>query len=545
MHAARVPTLEQDCAALSTTLAEARQRAGELELHAGRLAFELEGARSLLAELRAAREHAEQAVRDGAGTLALTQRQLAELEVHAGRVEAERDAALTALGEAKAALDLATRRAHEDAATLETARRKTGELEIHASRLAAELEAARAALLAAQTTLAAETATRAATELELRSLAAGRAELETRLTAERAHTQEKLSLLESARESLVLQFKTLANDVLEEKSQRFAEQNKEGLGALLEPLKAQLADFKGKVESVHLEGTRERSALREQVTQLLGLNQQLSQDAHDLTRALKGSSKAQGNWGELILERVLEQGGLRAGHEYDAQESHTRDDGSRLQPDVVIHLPGDRHLVVDAKVSLVAWEASVSASSDEAREVALGRLVDSLRAHLLGLSGKRYQDLYRLRSLDFVILFVPIEPAYLAAIQREPALWQEAWERNVLLVSPSTLLFVMRTVAHLWRQEQQGRNAQDIARRGAELYDKLAAFVADLQEVGRHLARAQGAHEEAVKKLSTGRGNVLRQAERLRELGVKPDKALPAELLLPEVEEPPGALPSG
>jgi DNA recombination protein RmuC len=260
----------------------------------------------------------------------------------------------------------------------------------------------------------------------------------------------------------------------------------------------------------------------------MSLNQKLSEDAHNLTRALKGSSKTQGNWGELILERVLEASGLRKGIEYDVQESFTREDGSRVQPDVVIHLPDSKHLVVDAKVSLTAYEAHANAESDVARELALKGHVDSVRSHIKGLSEKNYQLLYGLKSLDFVVMFVPVEPAFMLAVAHDPELWQDAWKRNVLLVSPSTLLFV---VAHLWRQEQQTRNAQDIAKRGAELFDKLVGFIDDLQNVGSRLAQAQKAYEGAYGKLTAGRGNVIRQAEMLKELGVKPTKSLPPDML--------------
>lgn len=223
--------------------------------------------------------------------------------------------------------------------------------------------------------------------------------------------------------------------------------------------------------------------------------------------------------------------GLRRGFEYEVQESHVREDGSRAQPDVVIHLPEERRLVVDSKVSLVAYQTAVSAIDESERAAAVSAHLDSVRTHIRGLSAKRYQELHGLDALDFVILFVPIEPAYMLALEADPKLWQEAWERNVLLVGPSTLLFVLRTVAHLWRQEQRNRNAQEIARRGAELYDKLVGFTTDLLEVGERLGKAQQAYDNARRKLAEGRGNVIRQAEMLKELGVKPSKSLPKALV--------------
>ena len=351
------------------------------------------------------------------------------------------------------------------------------------------------------------------------------------LDAERRAAQEKLQLLNEAREALTHQFKSLANDILEEKGKRFAEQNQQSLGLLLDPLRMRLQEFQGKVEQFYDAEGKQRSALSQQVHQLMGLNQVLSEDAKNLTQALKGSTKAQGNWGELILERVLELAGLRRGVEYDVQENHQRDDGTRAQPDVVIHLPENRHLVVDAKVSLLAYEEYASADDDLQRAAAQRRHLESVRQHIKGLAERNYQQLHGLQSLDFVLMFVPIEPAFMLAVTSDSQLYSDAWNKNVLLVSPSTLLFVVRTVAHLWRQEAQSRNAQEIAQRGAELYDRLVGFVEDLERVGKNLTQAQDAYANAHKKLSQNRGNVIRQAEMLRELGVKPAKALPMALV--------------
>ena len=373
------------------------------------------------------------------------------------------------------------------------------------------------------------------------------ATLEAQLAAERAQSAEKIALLQDARESLGLQFKTLANDILEEKSRRFAEQNQASLGTLLDPLRNRLADFQGKVEQFYDAEGKQRSALSQQVSQLMDLNKLLGEEARSLTSALKGSSKAQGNWGELILERVLEASGLRRGFEYHVQQNHTREDGSRAQPDVVIQLPEERTLVVDAKVSLIAYEECVTAETDEARQLAQRRHLASVRAHIEGLSARNYQQLYSLKTLDFVLMFVPIEPAFMLAVAADEQLFMDAWRRNVLLVSPSTLLFVVRTVAHLWRQEQQNRNAQEIARRGADLYDKLAAFVADLEDIGRSLDKAQKSYGEAFKRLKAGRGNAIAQAERLRDLGVKPTRTLSPNALegaLPDLDERGDGLPS-
>jgi DNA recombination protein RmuC len=356
------------------------------------------------------------------------------------------------------------------------------------------------------------------------------ASLETELRNEREQGEQRLADLRAAREQLTHEFKVLANEILEEKSKKFSEQNQTSLQALLDPLKERIQLFQGKVEEVYVNEGQQRSQLAEQVRQLLDLNRQLSDDAGNLTRALKGQSKMQGNWGELILERVLDAAGLIEGTHYQTQVSHHREDGTRAQPDVVLKLPEDRQLVIDAKVSLTAYEAWVNAETDDIRKVELKRHIESVRNHMRGLSGKNYQELYQLNSLDFVIMFVPVEPAFHLAIAEDEGLWQEAWERNVLLVSSSTLLFVVRTVSHLWRQEQQSQNAREIARRGGELYDKLCAFVGDLEGIGRNLTQAQNAHQGALTKL-TGRGSLINRAEQLRKLGVKATKSLPAGFL--------------
>ena len=362
------------------------------------------------------------------------------------------------------------------------------------------------------------------------------ARLETSLELERSGAQEKMTLLQEAKEQLRQQFQVFAQDILEEKSKRFSEQLQTALGQILEPLRARIQEFQGKVETAYVNDSKDRSALAEQVKNLVSMNQQLSERASDLTRALTSQNKAQGNWGELILERVLETSGLRKGLEYSVQESHQREDGSRVQPYVVLHLPEQRHLIIDAKMSLNAYMDYVNAADDLVREGARKRHIDSVRAHIKGLAEKNYQDLYGSGSPDFVLMFVPVESAFMLAITEDSALWQDAWQRNVLLVSPSTLLFVVRTVAQLWRQEQQTRNAQEIAKRGAALYDKFVGFVSDMDSLGQRLQQANKAYDDSVKKLSSGNGSLVRQAEMLKELGVKPSKRLP-DHHLPEADD--------
>lgn len=357
------------------------------------------------------------------------------------------------------------------------------------------------------------------------------AELNTSIEAERRQSAEKLALLNEAKDQLSASFKALANDILEEKSQRFTEQNKVNIGQILEPLKTKIDEFKSKVEEVYVQEGKDRTALAEQVRQLMGLNEQLSQDANNLALALKGSSKTQGNWGEMVLERVLEDFGLRRDLDYFMRPTYAKEDGSRVQPDAVIRLPENRNLVVDAKVSLVAYDEYTSADNDGARAAAIQRHIASVRGHINALSASYYQSIEALKSLDFVIMFVPIEPAFILAVASDSKLWQDAWQKSVLLVSPSSLLFVVRIVANLWTQELQKRSVQDIFKRGAELYDKFVGFVEDLKTVGQRLTQAKDSYDNAYAKLSAGRGNVIRQAEMLKELGVKPTKTLPPELV--------------
>jgi DNA recombination protein RmuC len=355
-------------------------------------------------------------------------------------------------------------------------------------------------------------------------------QLTTILELERSQAKERIEFREDSKEQLSNQFKTLASEILEEKSKKFTDQNKINLDQILGPLKIKISEFQGKVQEVYIQESKDRSALSEQVKQLMSLNNQLSDDAHNLTQALKGQSKAQGNWGELILERVLEASGLRKGHEYNVQVSHVREDGTRVQPDVVVHLPEQRHLIIDAKVSLTAYEIHANSDNDPERIAAIKKHLESVRSHIKELSEKNYHQLYGLQSFDFVLMFIPVEPAFMLAISHDNNLWLESWKKNILLVSPSTLLFVVRTVAHLWKQEQQNSNAQEIASRGAELYNKLAGFVEDLDMLGKRLQQAQISYDDAYGKFSKGKGNVIRQAEMLKELGIKPSKSISQSL---------------
>jgi DNA recombination protein RmuC len=376
-------------------------------------------------------------------------------------------------------------------------------------------------------------------ETEARDLRSARDALQlkaTELAAVLDAQKEKLGFLAEAREDLANRFKNLANDILEEKSKRFSETNRQGLETLLNPLKEKIGEFQAKVEQAYDKESRERLTLQGEIKRLAELNVQVSEDAGNLTRALKGDAKAQGTWGELVLERLLESSGLRVNEEYVVQKSFLNEDDRRSKPDVVVNLPEKRHVIIDSKVSLTAYDRYVGAEDETGRQSALRQHVLSVRTHVMELSAKNYQNLYGLESLDFVLMFVPVESACMLAMQSEREMFLDALRKNVLIVSPSSLIGVLRTIAHIWRQEHQNRNGKELVRQCAALYDKFVGFVADLDDVGRKLKATQDSFEAAKGKLSTGKGNLIRQAERIRSLGVKPTKALPAHLVDEAVE---------
>jgi len=355
--------------------------------------------------------------------------------------------------------------------------------------------------------------------------------LEAELDSERKQGLGRIESLNEAKEALTSQFKNLANEILEDKSKRFTEQNAASLDALLKPLQTKLTEFKEQVNNSYGNEARERFALKSEIERLANLNLRMSDETRSLTQALKGDSKVQGNWGELVLESILESSGLRKGEEYVVQDSHTQSDGSRLQPDVVIKLPEGRSLVVDSKVSITAYARHAETTDTEIAERELAAHIQSLRQHIQGLSGKNYSSLYGVGSVDFVLMFVPIEPAFLLALKTAPNLYQEALAKNIVLVCPSTLMATLRTVAHLWRQDHQNRNALEIAKQCGSLYDKFVGFVDDLEKLGQRLDQAQTSYHDAFNKLKTGKGNLIRSAEKVRELGVKPSKNLSAPLI--------------
>jgi len=355
--------------------------------------------------------------------------------------------------------------------------------------------------------------------------------LEAELDSERKQGLGRIESLNEAKEALTSQFKNLANEILEDKSKRFTEQNAASLDALLKPLQTKLTEFKEQVNNSYGNEARERFALKSEIERLANLNLRMSDETRSLTQALKGDSKVQGNWGELVLESILESSGLRKGEEYLVQDSHTQSDGSRLQPDVVIKLPEGRSLVIDSKVSITAYARHAETTDPDTAEHELAAHIQSLRQHIQGLSSKNYSSLYGVGSVDFVLMFVPIEPAFLLALKTAPNLYQEALAKNIVLVCPSTLMATLRTVAHLWRQDHQNRNALEIAKQCGSLYDKFVGFVDDLEKLGQRLDQAQTSYHDAFNKLKTGKGNLIRSAEKVRELGVKPSKSLSTPLI--------------
>ncbi len=314
---------------------------------------------------------------------------------------------------------------------------------------------------------------------------------------------------------------------LDEKGKSFSRQNTETLEAILVPLRERIRDFEKKVDDTSREGRDQHVQLKTQIEGLLGMNQRLSVEAQNLAQALKGENKKGGNWGELVLERVLESSGLEKGREYRVQPGYAGEEGLQ-RPDVVIDLPDNRHLVVDSKLSLVAYERYCAAPDATTAEAALDAHIQSIRLHIDQLSAKRYQDLHALNSVDFVFLFMPVEPAFIEASKRDPDLFQAAFARNIVIVSPSTLLATLRTVASIWKQEHQNRNVREIARQATALYDKFVGFLGDLDKVGKALGTAQETFADAKAKLATGRGNLVARVEAIRRLGAKSGKTIPA-----------------
>ena len=349
--------------------------------------------------------------------------------------------------------------------------------------------------------------------------------------AEKEKLAEQKVSYEQSQQKLNKDFELIANKILEEKSTRFVEQNRTNLDLILNPLKENIKAFEEKVEKVYKAESDERNILKGVISELQIQSKLIQEDANNLTKALKGDSKKQGNWGEVILERVLERSGLVRDQEYRIQASLLSAEGSRFQPDVVIDLPDNKHLVVDAKVSLIAYERSVSAETDEEREGFIKAHLASIKNHIQELSSKNYQDLYKINSPDFVLLFVPIESSFSIAVQKDAELFNFAWDRRVVIVSPSTLLATLRTIASMWKQERQNRNVMEIARLSGTMYDKFVGFVADMENIGKHIKNGQDAYEKAINKLSSGSGSLTTTSEKIKKLGAKATKQIDTKYL--------------
>ncbi|UTA49657.1 DNA recombination protein RmuC [Simiduia sp. 21SJ11W-1] len=371
----------------------------------------------------------------------------------------------------------------------------------------------------------------------LSDLKAENSKLKTELEQQQLRMGEQLSLLQEAKQSLTKEFENTANKIFDDKQQRFTLQSKEVLETSLNPLRQQLGDFRKRVDDVYSQEMADRNKLAGQITELAKQTQKISQDAINLTNALKGDSKAQGNWGEVVLERLLEESGLQKGREYETQVSLRSDAGNRRNPDVIVRLPENKDIIIDAKVSLLDYERYCSAETEAERAQHLRAHIQSMRAHISGLSFKDYENLEGIRTLDFVFIFVPIEAAFMLALQEEPALFRDAYDKHIILVSPTTLLATLRTVENIWRYEKQNRNAEKIAAQAGGLYDQFVLMLEAFDDVGKAIGRTQDAYDKARNRLKSGRGNLIKRVEDIRKLGAKTKKQLRGDLVNAALDE--------
>lgn len=363
----------------------------------------------------------------------------------------------------------------------------------------------------------------------------------TRLETEFKNTTEKLESnkteVEKLQEKFANDFEVLANKILEEKSSKFTQQNKENLKIILNPLQEKIKVFEDKVDQTHKVSIDYHAALRQQIIGLKELNQQMSKETLNLTKALKGDNKIQGNWGELVLERVLEKSGLEKDREYFVQKSFTNNEGKRVLPDVVIHLPDNKKMIVDSKVSLTAYEQFVNEDDETLKTQFLKDHVASLNRHVMQLSEKKYEDIYKIDSPDFVLLFIPIEPAFAVAINTDNHLYNKAFEKNIVIVTPSTLLATLRTIDSMWNNEKQQKNAIEIARQAGALYDKFQGLLSDLMNIGKRIDDSKKEYSNAMNKLFDGRGNLINSVEKLKKMGAKAKKAIPENIIDRAIED--------
>lgn len=351
--------------------------------------------------------------------------------------------------------------------------------------------------------------------------------LNTRYEEEIKSSNEKLQALKDAKNELSQEFKLLANKIFEDKSKQFSSSSREQLELLLKPFREQITSFSIQAKEQFNTELKDRHLLKDELSRLKQMNEQLSQDAINLTNALKGENKTQGNWGEIVLESILEQSGLRAGVEYELQATLKSEEGKSYRPDVIIHMPQERDIIIDSKVSLVAYERFVNAQEPSDKAQALKEHIASISSHVKGLSDKKYERLEGVNSLDFVLLFMPIEGAFLIALEQDGEFFKRAYENNILVVSPSTLLVTLRTIEHIWRTQRQEEHAKKIADEAEAMYDKLVLFVEEMHKVGSHIQKAQDSYETSMNRLKTGKGNIIKRAENMVKLGLKPKKTLP------------------
>lgn len=362
-------------------------------------------------------------------------------------------------------------------------------------------------------------------------------ELKTRLEETRSSAYEKQSILEQSEQRLTTQFENLANRIFEQSGKRIEQQNKQSLDYLLSPLKEQLEGFKKQVQDSFGQEAKERHTLTHEIRNLQQLNEQMTKEANNLTNALKGNNKTQGNWGEFILSQILDNSGLRERYEYDTQVNLTNENNLRLQPDVIVHLPQGGDVVIDSKVTLVAYERYFNSDDDTIKSKSMTEHLAAVRNHLKQLSQKDYHKLNGINSLDYILMFIPVEPAFLSAIDHDPALINDALKNNIMIVSPTTLLVALRTIHNLWRYEYQNRNAELIADKASKLYDKVRGFIEDMENLGNCLDKAQQTYQNSLNKLSKGRGNIIGQIERFREMGIEVKKPINPDLALISKDE--------
>jgi DNA recombination protein RmuC len=366
---------------------------------------------------------------------------------------------------------------------------------------------------------------------EKEKLISEKSTLVSELKSLEAKLTENKGEVEKLNEKFTKEFENLANKILDEKSSKFTAQNKENIKNILSPLQEKIKGFEDKVEKTHKESIDYHAALRQQILGLKELNQQMSKETLNLTKALKGDNKIQGNWGELVLERVLEKSGLEKDREYFVQQSFTNDEGRRILPDVVIHLPDNKKMIVDSKVSLVAYEQYINEEDETLKERFLKEHVASLKRHVEQLSDKKYEDIYKIESPDFVLLFIPIEPAFAIALNSDTYLYNKAFEKNIIIVTPSTLLATLRTIDTMWNNEKQQRNALEIARQAGALYDKFQGLLIDLIGIGKRIDESKKEYSSAMNKLVEGRGNIITSVEKLKKMGAKAKKSLPEKII--------------